>query len=136
MSAWTNLGIRRACCDGCASRDVATSRASTPDSGRESKYLRRIPASSSPVRKDTLCRVDEIRFAGYFERDVLPKRPYLRRVWCLQVVRDPVRVEQQPDGRWRFWGIVPELGGRYLRVVTLPDRVTILNAFPDRRFRP
>jgi hypothetical protein len=33
-------------------------------------------------------------------------------------------------------GPVPELGGRYLRVVTLADKVTILNAFPDRGFKP
>jgi hypothetical protein len=30
----------------------------------------------------------------------------------------------------------PELGGRYLRVITLADKVTILNAFPDRGFKP
>lgn len=41
-----------------------------------------------------------------------------------------------------FWSVrvsadicVPELDGRYLRVVTLADMVTIHNAFPDRRFR-
>jgi hypothetical protein len=32
--------------------------------------------------------------------------------------------------------MVPELGKRYLRVVTLDDKVTIHNAFPDRGFRP
>ena len=26
--------------------------------------------------------------------------------------------------------------GRYLRVITLEDKVTIHNAFPDRRFKP
>jgi len=31
---------------------------------------------------------------------------------------------------------VAELGGRYLRVVTLEDRRTIHNAFPDRGFTP
>ena len=30
---------------------------------------------------------------------------------------------------------VPKLEGRFLRVVTLEDRVTIHNAFPDRRFK-
>jgi hypothetical protein len=34
------------------------------------------------------------------------------------------------------WGEVPELAGRYLRVITLADRLTIHNAFPDRRFKP
>jgi hypothetical protein len=76
------------------------------------------------------------RFTDYFENDVLRKRPYLRKGWCAAVLRDPVRVERQPDGRYRFWGLVPELGGRYLRVITLEDRVTPHNAFLYRRYRP
>lgn len=78
----------------------------------------------------------DYRFTAYFEREVLRKRPYLRREWCLAVVEDPVRVERQEDNRWRFWGAVPELEGRYLRVVTLEDQITIHNAFPDRGFQP
>lgn len=69
----------------------------------------------------------------YFEEQVLRKRPYIRREWCRMVLDNPVRVETQPDGRVRYWGLVPELG-KYLRVVTLEDRETIHNAFPDRRF--
>ena len=76
----------------------------------------------------------EYRFTEYFEREVLRKRPYLRREWCIAVVENPVRVERQEDNRYRFWGVVPELQGRYLRVVTLDDQVTIHNAFPDRGF--
>ena len=76
------------------------------------------------------------RFTEYFEQEVLRKRPYLQREWCIEVVERPVRVERQEDNRYRFWGAVPELGGRYLRVVTLDDRTTIHNAFPDRGFRP
>jgi hypothetical protein len=78
----------------------------------------------------------QYRFTDYFEREVLRKRPYLRREWCIAVIEDPVRVEPQEDNRVRFWGLVPELEGRYLRVVTLVDRVTIHNAFPDRGFKP
>ena len=74
------------------------------------------------------------RFTEYFETTVLRKRPYLRKAWCLRIVEAPLRFASQPDGRWRFWGIVPELGGRYLRVVTLEDGWTIHNAFPDRGF--
>ena len=37
---------------------------------------------------------------------------------------------------FRFWAPVEELGGRYLRVITLADKVTVLNAFPDRDFKP
>jgi hypothetical protein len=78
----------------------------------------------------------EYRFTEYFEREVLRKRPYLRREWCIEVVERPVRVERQEGDRYRFRAPVPELGGRYLRVVTLADRTTIHNAFPDRGFRP
>ena len=78
----------------------------------------------------------EYRFTKYFEREVLRKRPYLRREWCIAGVEAPVRVERQEDNRYRFWAMVPELGHRYLRVVTLDDKVTIHNAFPDRGFRP
>lgn len=79
---------------------------------------------------------DPPRFTPYFESIVLNRRPYLRKAWCLQIVDAPLRTEMQPDGRWRFWGVVPEFGGRYLRVVTLEDGWTIHNAFPDRRFIP
>ena len=78
----------------------------------------------------------EYRFTEYFEQEVLRKRPYLRREWCTRVVEQPLGVERQEDNRYRFWGAVPELGGRYLRVVTLDDRTTIHNAFPDRGFTP
>jgi hypothetical protein len=77
------------------------------------------------------------RFTKYFDTKVLTKRPYLTREMCVRVVDAPLRKELQEDGqRVRFWAAVPELGGRYLRVVTLADERTIHNAFPDRRFRP
>jgi hypothetical protein len=80
--------------------------------------------------------MSDYRFTCYFEHEVLRKRPYLRREWCIAVLENPIRVERQEDNRYRFWGLVPELRGRYLRVVTLDDQVTIHNAFPDRGFRP
>ena len=78
----------------------------------------------------------QFAFTAYFEFHVLLRRPYLRREWCVQTVMNPVREEIQPDGRVRFWRPIPDLGGRVLRVVTLPDRTTIHNAFLDRRFKP
>ena len=75
-------------------------------------------------------------FTDYFEHEVLRKRPYLRREWCIAVVQRPIRVQRQENDRYRYWGAVPELGGRYLRVVTLDDRCTIHNAFPDCGFIP
>lgn len=80
--------------------------------------------------------VRDYRFADYFERKALFKRPYLRKEWCIAVLEHPARSEPQGDSRFRFWAPVPELGGRYLRVITLADKVTILNAFPDRGFKP
>ena len=76
------------------------------------------------------------RFAPYFENEVLRKRPYLSKELVILVVKEPLRTEVQPNGRVRFWAQVMELGGRYLRVVTLEDRETILNAFLDRDFKP
>ena len=68
---------------------------------------------------------------AYFREQVLRKRPYLRIEWCLEVLANPAATEIQPDGRFRFWGYVPELTGKALRVVTLEDGLTLHNAFPD-----
>ncbi len=76
---------------------------------------------------------DEHPVTEYFRDVVLKKRQYLRFEWCLYALEHPVRRETQADGRIRHW---VEAVGRYLRVVTLEDGVTIHNAFPDRRFRP
>ena len=76
------------------------------------------------------------RFTEYFENEVLRKRTYLKREWCVRVLDNPLRSEAQENNRYRFWGEIPELEGRYLRVITLEDKVTIHNAFPDRRFKP
>lgn len=77
-----------------------------------------------------------MKTAPYFTEQVLRKRPYIKQEWCERIVAQPLKREVQPDGRIRFWGQVPELGGRYLRVVTLADGETLLNVFPDRRFKP
>jgi len=76
-----------------------------------------------------------VKTTRYFEEQVLRKRPYIRREWCERIVAHPIRREVQPDGRVRYWGVVDEFGGRVLRVVTLADGETILNAFPDRDFK-
>ena len=77
----------------------------------------------------------EYKFTAYFEKEVLRKRPYIRKEWCIRIIENPIKVERQEGNRWRFWGEVQELEGRILRVVTLEDKVTIHNAFPDRRIR-
>jgi len=59
----------------------------------------------------------------------------LKKEWCIQVLENPIRTERQEVNRFRFWGRIEELGGKALRVVTLEDKVTIHNAFPDRGFK-
>ena len=78
----------------------------------------------------------KFRFTQYFENEVLKKRPYLKKDWCIFVIENAVHCEQQENNRYRFWAAVPELGDRFLRVVTLDDKTTIHNAFPDRGFEP
>lgn len=56
--------------------------------------------------------------------------------WIQRVVIQPEREHIQADGRIRRWGRVPEMEGRYLRVVLLEDRETVHNAFFDRGFKP
>jgi hypothetical protein len=70
----------------------------------------------------------------YFEEQVLRKRPYIKREWCVRALQEPIRKETQADGRVRHWIFVPELE-RYFRVVTLEDGETVPNAFPDRNFK-
>ena len=77
----------------------------------------------------------EYKYTAYFENEVLKKRPYLKKEWCIKVIENPIRVERQEHNRYRFWGSVEELDNRTLRVVTLDDKLTIHNAFPDRRFK-
>jgi hypothetical protein len=80
--------------------------------------------------------VPQYSFTEYFEKEVLRKRPYLKREWCVRVLEKPLRSESQEANRYRFWGKIEELEGRVLRVITLEDKITIHNAFPDRGFKP
>ena len=74
-------------------------------------------------------------FSRYFENEVLRKRPYIKKEWCINVIENPIRVEKQEGNRWRFWGIVEEFDNKVFRIVTLEDKTTIHNAFPDRAFK-
>ncbi|MBO6586388.1 MAG: hypothetical protein JJ953_09815 [Gracilimonas sp.] len=78
----------------------------------------------------------QYKYTAYFENEVLRKRPYLKKEWCIEVVNNPEKIEKQEDNRFRFWAKISELDNRYLRVITLEDKKTIHNAFPDRRFEP
>ena len=76
-----------------------------------------------------------MKTTGYFENDVRPRRDYLRTEWIERTIAQPEYTDVQSDGRIRFWKFIPELD-KFLRVITLPDGETILNAFPDRSFKP
>ena len=77
----------------------------------------------------------EYKYTRYFEEEVLRKRSYLKKEWCVDIVENSIRPEVQDDDRVRFWGRVSELDNKIIRVVTLADRLTIHNAFPDRGFK-
>lgn len=66
----------------------------------------------------------------YFEEQILRKRPYLRREWCEQALRNPERMEVEGDSRVFYWISVAELS-KPLRVVTLSDGKTLHDAYPD-----
>ena len=77
----------------------------------------------------------QYKFTDYFENEVLRKRPYIKKEWCVQVLENPIDTKKQEGNRFRFWGIIEELEGKILRVVTLEDKRTIHNAFPDRGYK-
>ena len=78
----------------------------------------------------------EYRYTEYFDKEVLRKRPYIKKEWCIRVIQNPIKSEKQENNRYRFWGLIEELENRVLRVITLEDKITIHNAFPDRSFKP
>jgi hypothetical protein len=61
-------------------------------------------------------------------------RAIIRSAWIERAIDQPVKEEIQHDGRIRRWAPIEEMGGRYLRVILLPDGETVHNAFFDRRF--
>jgi hypothetical protein len=65
-----------------------------------------------------------------------PDRAIIQLEWIQRVIDHPVKEVIQQDGRIRRWAPVPEMDGRYLRVILLPDGETVHNAFFDRTFTP
>lgn len=66
---------------------------------------------------------------------VRPDRAIIEDDWILYVINHPVYEAVQSDGRIRRWARISQAGNRYLRVILLPDRETVHNAFFDRRFQ-
>ena len=56
------------------------------------------------------------KYTEYFENEVLRKRAYLKKEWCIFVIENAVHSEPQEHNRYRFWASVSELCGRYLHV--------------------
>ena len=79
--------------------------------------------------------LDRYNFTDYFENEVLQKRDYINKEWCVRIIENPLKIDIQDNQRVRFWGIIEEFDNKVFRVVTLGDRVTIHNIFPDRRFK-
>ena len=78
-----------------------------------------------------------MKTTAYFEAMRLrPDRAAIRDEWIARAFHAPIREQVQADGRIRRWVRVPEAGDRFLRVILLPDRETIHNAFFDRGFEP
>lgn len=75
------------------------------------------------------------KYTDYFQKEILRKRPYIKKEWCHKIIENPIKVEKQEGNRYRFWGKVKEFDNKIFRVVTLEDKITIHNAFPDRRFK-
>jgi len=95
----------------------------------------RLPALGVGAQTGVREHMPVYKFTAYFENEVLRKRPYLKKEWCIRIIEKPIRVEVQGDNRVRFWGKIKEFNNRVFRVVTLADKVTIHNAFPDRGFK-
>ena len=59
------------------------------------------------------------KYTEYFEKEVLRKRPYIKKEWCIKVLENPLKMERQENNRFRFWGAIEEYENKILRVITL-----------------
>jgi len=78
-----------------------------------------------------------VKFTPYFHAmRHRPDRAIIQFEWIQHVIDHPVKEVIQQDGRIRRWAPIPDMEGRYLRVILLSDGETVHNAFFDRRFTP
>ena len=83
------------------------------------------------------CYTDQMKFTQYFlSMRQRPDRALIKLEWIRHAVDHPVKEVIQDDGRIRRWAVISDAEGKYLRVVLLPDKETVHNAFFDRRFSP
>ncbi|MBI4339321.1 MAG: hypothetical protein HY680_05145 [Chloroflexi bacterium] len=70
----------------------------------------------------------------YFQTKAILSHPEANRTdWIEKVMREPEASEVQEDRRIRYWAYIPE-ADKYLRVVTLEDKLTVHNAFFDENY--
>lgn len=95
-------------------------------------------ALSRPVKHNVMPqRNAAMKSTNYFKTiRARPDRAITKDEWILYVVENPEREYIQADGRIRRWAAIDEMENRYLRVIVLPDRETIHNAFFDRGYKP
>lgn len=75
-----------------------------------------------------------MKFTQYFLTTRLrPDREYIKDEWIEYVIQHPQKEFIQVDGRIRKWATIAQMQGKILRVVLLPDKETVHNAFFDRR---
>jgi hypothetical protein len=46
--------------------------------------------------------MESYKFTEYFEKEVLRKRPYIKKEWCIKVLKNPIRFEKQEHNRYRL----------------------------------
>jgi len=76
-----------------------------------------------------------VKCTRYFEAlRSRPDRAIIQDAWIQYVIEHPVKEVIQKDGRIRRWAQIEMMEGKFLRVILLPDGVTVHNAFFDRSF--
>lgn len=70
-------------------------------------------------------------FTSYFEQRALLTKTYLTKSMCIYVIETFEQIDDQKSESITFWAKVPDLNGKYLRVITKSDFRTIHNAFID-----
>ncbi len=75
-----------------------------------------------------------MKFTQYFFYTMQrPDRVKITMEWIEKTIKNPDYTEVQSDKRIRKWKKIKE-EGKFLRVILLPDRETVHNAFFDRGF--
>jgi len=81
-------------------------------------------------------QAQRVKFTRYFqEMSSRADRAIIKPEWIQRAIDQPIKEVIQADGRIRRWAQIPEMEGKYLRVILLSDGETVHNAFFDRSFK-